>query len=96
MRIALGIIIFLCVVLGFYVLKDIRNQTHITALETQNNALRGNNKFMEGEIEKRNQNALEVSRRNQELEALAKLSSEPCWNKRISASDPILVRLKMN
>ena len=54
MRIALGIIIFLGVVLGFYVFKDIRNQTKITALSTENNALRGNLNFMEKEIERRN------------------------------------------
>ena len=96
MKIALGIIIFLSVALGFYVLKDIRNQTQITALSTENSALRGNKNFLEKEIEKRNQNAMEVSKRVTELEELAKLSSEPCWNKRISDSDPVLVRLQAN
>lgn len=93
MRIAIGIIAVLGVVLGFYVFKDIRNQTKITALSTENNALRGNLNFMEKEIERRNRNAVEVSKRNQELEEMAKHSSEPCWHRVIPANDTVLVRL---
>lgn len=39
------------------------------------------------------ENALESSRRQTELEELAKLSNESCWHRVIPANDTVLVRL---
>lgn len=43
----------------------------ITVLETQKNALNGNVKYLEAEIEKRNEKALDADKRLREIEAAA-------------------------
>lgn len=53
-----------------------------------------NNSYLIKQREKDHENALESSRRQAELEELAKLSNESCWHRIIPANDTVLVRLK--
>lgn len=55
-----------------------------------------NNEYLIKQREKDIADTLEVSKRNEELEELAKKSSESCWNRVIPADDSILVRLHQN
>lgn len=86
------IVVFLGLVASWYVIKDIHSQNTILSLQTENNALRGNNSFLEKRIEKERQDALEVSERNQEMEQAAKLDKSFNWNLRLP-SGTILNRL---
>jgi len=56
------------------------------------NAIANNNILIKAR-EKDYEKILETSRRQQELEELAKLSNESCWSRIISSTDPVLVRL---
>lgn len=92
---------FLCVVIFIYYQKNNMLTTKNTALKTDIQQLsqeldiyKQQIKFTEEEIKKRDERELEASRQRQELEELAKQSTEPCWNHNISDSDPILIRLR--
>lgn len=52
-----------------------------------------NTDFLIKQREKNYEKALETSKRQEELEELAKASEEPCWSRAISPVDPVLVRL---
>lgn len=52
-----------------------------------------NNDYLIKQREKDHEKTLEASRRAEELEELAKTSSESCWHRVIPADDTVLVRL---
>lgn len=52
-----------------------------------------NNDYLIKQREKDIADTLEVSKRNAELEELAKASKESCWNRVIPADDSVLIRL---
>lgn len=54
---------------------------------------KANEEFLIKQREKNYEKALETSKRQEELEELAKASEEPCWNRAISPVDPVLIRL---
>lgn len=92
MKVCLGIIIVLLVACIFFGVawqsekeaREDRDKT-IASLSGQKNAL-------EKEIKKRNENVIELQRRNEELEALAN-ADDFDWYADISDS-PVIVRLK--
>lgn len=94
-RILIVAVVGLGVILGMYMIKDYHNQTKITALITENNALKGNNKFMEEKIEKEYQKTLEISERNKKLEKEALHDKVFDWNIDISHS-LVIKRLQEN
>ena len=68
----------------------------ITALETQKNALSGNVKYLEAEIAKRNEKALETDKRVQTLERAAEAEKNKGgfdWNSPLPA-DSVTMRLR--
>lgn len=79
-----------------YILFDMYNDAkrQIDTLEGQKNALYGNVKYLEGEIEKRNKSELEASRKKEELTKLVKRSKDECWNRIIDDNDPVLMQLR--
>lgn len=97
------ICVFLCLVIFIYYQKSSALETKNTALKTDIQQLsqeldiyKQQVKFTEEELKKRDERELEASIRRQELEELAKQSSEPCWNRNIPDTDPVLVRLREN
>lgn len=94
-KLVMTVVIGLAVVLAFYMVKDSRNQRKITAIETENNALRGKIVFMEKKIEKDYQTTLAISERNKELEKAAKIDKKFDWTADISHS-PVIKRLQAN
>lgn len=95
-RIYFIIVAILCAVIGWYVFKDNRSQTKITALETENNALKGNISFMEKRIEKEHADTLALSQRYKELEDASKMDKSVFdWGYDISNTNVIL-RLRKN
>jgi len=88
------IALFLVLALGFYVYKDYINKTKITALTTENSALRGNIQFMEKRLEKEHADTLAVSLRNKALEEeAAKDKAYFDWNYNI-ANTSVIKRLQ--
>lgn len=68
----------------------------ITVLETQKNALNGNINYLEAEIEKRNEKALDTYKRVQTLERAAEKAKDKGgfdWNYNI-AGDLVIIKLK--
>lgn len=68
----------------------------ITVLETQKNALNGNINYLEAEIEKRNEKALDTYKRVQTLERAAEKAKDKGgfdWNYNI-AGDLVILELK--
>lgn len=95
------ICVFLCLVIFIYyqksntlTLKNNELKTDVQQLSQELDIYKQQVKFTEEEFKKRDENELEASKRRQELEELAKQSSEPCWNRNISDTDPVLVRLR--
>lgn len=76
-----------------YVVKDYHNQTKITAIKTENNALNGKMFFMEKRIEKEHQDMLAISERNKELEKAAAKDKAFDWGFYIGDS-PVIKRLQ--
>ncbi|MEE0060521.1 MAG: hypothetical protein UE295_06815 [Acutalibacteraceae bacterium] len=95
------ICVFLCLVIFIYhqaynKLTSKKNELEqdITEITQEKDLLKQQLSFIENEIEERNKNALEVSKRNEELEKLVATSKESCWSRIISSTDPILIRLR--
>ena len=85
-------------VLVVYILSTlyIERGNKITVLETQKNALNGNINYLEAEIEKRNEKALDADIRLQTLEKAATAEKEKGgfdWNRNIVA-DTVIIKLK--
>lgn len=95
-RIYFIIIAILCAVIGWYVFKDNRNQTKITSLETENNALKGNISFMEKRFEKEHADTLAIGERYRQLEEATKMDKSTFdWNFPIGDS-PVILSLRKN
>jgi hypothetical protein len=93
MRYLLTIFLACSVVLGFlaYYYHNRANSYCELWKNTQ-----ANNDYLIKQREKDIADTLEVSKRNAELEELAKNSKESCWNRVIPADDSILIRLHQN
>lgn len=72
------VVVFLCIVLGFYVFKDIRSQNTIDSLTTENNELSAQLKSMENEIERYNEKQLQASSTIEKVREVIKHVKEPC------------------
>jgi hypothetical protein len=62
----------------------------IDSLETSNMGLQTNNNFLIKKIEREHNDKVEISRKNQELENLAKRSVGFDWNRDISSDELVL------
>lgn len=92
MKVCLGIII---VLLAMCIFLGVAWQTEKEAREDRDKtiaSLSGQKNALEKEIKKRNENVIELQRRNEELEALA-YADDFDWYADISDS-PVIVRLK--
>lgn len=94
-KVLIAIVVALGGILTMYVVKDYRNQIKLTAIKTENNALKGNIAFMEEKIEKEYQKTLQISERNKKLEKEASQDKVFDWNADISHS-LVIKRLQEN
>ena len=90
MRYLLAIFLVLSVVLGFMAYYYHNRADSYCELWKNTKA---NNDYLIKQREKDIADTLEVSKRNEELEDLAKKSSESCWNRVVPADDSVLIRL---
>lgn len=89
-RIIQFLALFFCcttVIIGFlYNLQSGR----IDSLETSNTSLRTNNNFLIKKVEREHNDKMELGRKNQELESLAKHSVDFDWSRDISRDELVL------
>lgn len=62
----------------------------IDSLETSNTSLQANNNFLIKKVEREHNDKMELGRKNQELESLAKHSVDFDWNRDISRDELVL------
>ena len=87
---------FLLLALYIAISLYIERGREIAALEGEKNALMGKTSFLEAEIEKRNEKALDTDKRVRELEEAAARGKNKAgfdWNSNIAA-DPVIIKLK--
>lgn len=87
-----------CLLIVIYILSTlyIERGRKIEALETQKNALSGNVQYLEKEIAKRDEKAMDADKRMQALERAAEKAKDKSgfdWNYNI-AGDPVILELK--
>lgn len=90
-KIVSAIAVFLAVCCGIFIFRYNYAQNQISALQTQINAVKGNNVFLQEEISRRNRNAVELGNKIKELEEAVKNDTSGFnWN--VDISDSLVVR----
>lgn len=86
------LLLVVCILSTLYIERG----NKITVLETQKNALNGNINYLEAEIEKRNEKALDTDKRVRELEEAAEAEKDKGgfdWNSSLPC-DSVTLRLR--